>query len=242
MKTKTALVTGANKGIGFETARNLGQKGYRVYLAARDEKRGVEAAAVLQKEDLDVRFLQLDVTNDESAQQASKKLASMEEHLDVLINNAGVYLLGQDTKASAVPLKAFIETYQVNVFGVLRVTQAFLPLLKKSKDASIVMVSSGLGSITLHNNPESGFAAFEAIAYNSSKSALNGLMVGFANELKSHNIKVNSVNPGYNSTDLNSNQGTFPPSHGAALVVKAAFLDTEGPTGTFVDENEDCPW
>lgn len=242
MKNKIALVTGANKGIGFETARNLGQKGYRVYLGARDKTRGEAAVKNLQNEKLDVHFLQLDVTSDASVRAAAAKLTSDEGVLDILINNAGVYLMGKDGPASTTAVETLIETYEVNVFGPMRVTQAFVPLLKKSENASIVMVSSALGSITLLADPNGTMSTFEAIAYNSSKSALNGIMVGFATDLRASGIKVNSVNPGYNSTELNGNQGTYPPSHGAAIVVKAAYIDAKNPTATFVDEGADCPW
>lgn len=242
MSTKIALITGANKGLGFESARLLGQKGFRIYIGARDQARGEKAAETLKKEGLDARFLQLDVTSDASVNDAAKKLAEQEKHLDVLINNAGIALLGKDGKASVSTMEVMKETYEVNVFGPFRVTKAFLPLLKNSKQASVVMVSSGLGSVTLHADPNSWMASVEAIAYNSSKTALNGVMIGFANEFKAYGIKVNSVNPGYNATDLNDNKGTHPPTYGAGLIVKAAHLDSAGPTGTFVDEQQSCPW
>ncbi|UYL09446.1 SDR family oxidoreductase [Bdellovibrio sp. SKB1291214] len=242
MDIKIALITGANKGLGFESARILGQKGFRVYIGARDKKRGEEAAAALKKEGFDARFLQLDVTSDSSVTDAAKQLAEQEKHLDVLINNAGIALLDRDGKGSVSTIEVMKETYEVNVFGPFRVTKAFLPLLKNSKQASVVMVSSGLGSVTLHADPNSWMATVEAIAYNSSKTALNGVMIGFANEFKAYGIKVNSVNPGYNATDLNNNQGTYPPTHGAGIIVKAAHLDSAGPTGTFVDQDQSCPW
>lgn len=239
---KVAVVTGANKGIGFETARLLAQKGYTVWLGARDKERGEKAAELLKKEKLDVRFLPLDVTSDSSVKAAVSKVEADSGSLDVLVNNAGVYLTDREGSATAVDLQTIKDTYEVNVFGAFRVTQKFVPLLKKSKNSSIVMVSSGLGSITWHNDPSSGMASVKALAYNSSKTALNGVMVGFSTELKEFGVKVNSVNPGYNATDLNDNQGTFPPTHGAGLVVKAAFLGEAGPTGTFVDEKGPCPW
>lgn len=241
MDKKIALVTGANKGLGFETTRLLGKKGLKVYLGARDEKRGQEAAHILRDEGLDVQFLQLDVTSDSSVKAAMEKLGKEAGHLDVLINNAGIYLMGKDAKPSETPVQTIIDTYQVNVFGVARMTAAALPLLKKSKQASVVVVSSGLGSLSLLAKKDPALS-FEAIAYNSSKSAVNGIMVAFANEFRDYNIKVNAVNPGYNATDLNGKQGTHPPTHGAAIIVKAAYLDAAGPTATFVDEKADCPW
>ncbi|RYZ77099.1 MAG: SDR family oxidoreductase [Proteobacteria bacterium] len=239
---KVALVTGANKGIGFETARLLGKKGYTVWLGARDEARGKKAAETLKKENFDVRFISLDVTNEASVKAAAERVEAETGALDVLINNAGIYLADKDGEASVTSLETVREVYEVNVFGAMRVTQKFVPLLKKAKHSSIVMVSSGLGSVTWQADLTSGMSTVKAISYNSSKSALNGIAIGFANELRESGIKVNCVNPGYNATDLNDHAGTHPPTHGAALVVQAAFLGEAGPTGVFVDEKGTCPW
>lgn len=238
---QTALVTGANKGIGFETARQLAQRGFTVWLGCRDEGRGVAAAKELADEG-DVRFVRLDVTDDESVRAAAARVEHESGALDILVNNAGIYL-PEDGLPSVAPVETVRRTFDVNFFGVLRVTQAFLPLLKKAEAGRIVMVSSTMGSLGVLTMPDSPLLAYPMVlGYSSSKTALSGLTAHFAVELRDTPIKVNAVCPGYNATDLNGHQGTQHPSEGAKVVVHAATLDASGPTGAFLEANGTRPW
>jgi NAD(P)-dependent dehydrogenase (short-subunit alcohol dehydrogenase family) len=237
----TALVTGANKGIGFETARQLAQRGFVVWIGCRDEGRGVTAAKTLAK-DGDVRFVRLDVTDAESVRQAVARVEGESGALDVLVNNAGIAVADSDASAGAVPLETIERTFEVNFYGVIRVTQAFLPLVKKAKAGRIVNVSSTMGSITTLQIPGSPLAQFPAFAYASSKTALNAFTAWLAAELNATAIKVVSTCPGYNATDLNDNKGTQHPSEGAKVVVRAATLGANEPSGAFLDANGTVGW
>lgn len=234
-KQKTAVITGANKGIGLEIARQLGRKGYAVWLGSRDADRGTKAEAALREEKLEARWLPLDVTDDASVKAAARAFAEEHEALDVLVNNAGV-----STGGYASPIDARIEDiralYDVNVFGPIRVTQAFAPLLKKSGQGRIVMMSSSLGSIAEQLDMTSGTYGVNLLGYNSSKSALNMITVSFAKELASHGIKVNAANPGYVATDLNGHQGYRTVEQGAAIAVHLATLGPMGPTAGFFSD------
>lgn len=237
---RVALVTGANKGIGFETARQLAQQGFVVWLGARDEVRGVAAAKELAK-DGDVRFVRLDVTDEESVRAAAARI----ETLDVLVNNAGI-IDGADGFPSGLSVESIERTFDVNLYGVLRVTQAFLPHLRKAKAGRIVNVSSTLGSLTALSDPNHFLAPlvpqFPNFAYAASKSALNALTAWLAIELRGTDIKVNTLCPGYNATDMNNHTGTQPPSEGAKVVVRAATFGADGPSGTFFDANGAVGW
>jgi NAD(P)-dependent dehydrogenase (short-subunit alcohol dehydrogenase family) len=237
----TALVTGANKGIGFETARQLAQRGFVVWLGCRDEGRGVTAAKELGK-DGDVRFVRVDVTDEGSIRQAAARLESETGALDVLVNNAGIAVADGDGPPGTVPLRTIERTFDVNFYGVLRVTQAFLPLIEKAKAGRIVNVSSTVGSITTLQYPGSPIAQLHAFAYTSSKTALNALTAWLAVELKATAIKVSSVCPGFNATDINDNKGTQHPSEGAKVVVRAATLGADEPSGAFLDANGTVGW
>ncbi|HEY4178740.1 MAG TPA: SDR family oxidoreductase [Kofleriaceae bacterium] len=237
----TALVTGANKGIGFETARQLARRGFRVWLGCRDEERGVAAAADLAT-DGDVRFVRLDVTDIGSVRAAAERIERETSSLDVLVNNAGVAGGEGDGFPSTTPLEAVQRTFEVNFYGALRVTQAFLPLLQKSNAGRIVNVASIWGSLTSLVAPESFLLSFPAFAYASSKTALNALTGWLAVELKDTPIKINSVCPGYTATDINHNTGTQHPAEAAKIVVRAATLEANGPTGTFFDANGALGW
>ncbi len=239
---KTALVTGGNKGIGFETARQLAQLGYVVWIGCRDAGRGEAAAAELRKQDGDVRFLALDVADDESVRKAVTALSAETTRLDVLVNNAAIAIAAEDRVPSTIDLATVRATYEVNLYGPLRVTQGFMPLLRAAAAARIVMVSSGLGSLTKQADPTSGLSRWPVFAYSSSKSALNALTIALANELRKTPIKVNAVDPGFNATDLNGHTGTQPPSQGARVVVRVATLDASGPSGTFIEESGPEPW
>lgn len=236
---RIALVTGGNKGLGFETARQLARQGFIVWLGARDRVRGQAAAAELST-DGDVRFIQLDVTDADSVDAAAQRVGQ-ETGLDVLVNNAGIAVADGDGRPSAVELDTIQRTYAVNLLGPLRVTQAFLPLLRRSPAGRIVNVSSTLGSLTAVTSPENPFAQVPAFAYTTSKTTLNAVTAWLAVELADTTIKVNSVCPGSNQTDMNA-AGTQPASEGAKVIVHAATLSQDGPTGSFIDATGPVPW
>jgi len=240
MSKPIALITGANKGIGFETARQLGKRGYRVIVTARDPGRIEEAAKKLQAEGFDATAVVLDVTKPQAAREAAKTVETKFGQIDVLINNAGIAL--ERAGVIDADLEKFRATYETNVIGVVAVTQAFLPLLKKSKAGRIVNVSSGLGSLALRQDPQSMYAQVMAAAYNSSKSALNMLSVILAQELAGTAIKVNIADPGYTATDINANQGTQTVQEGTEAIVRLATLDADGPTGQYFDRHGTVPW
>ena len=236
---KTALVTGANKGIGREIARQLGHKGYSVWLGCRDAERGERAAADLRKEGLDAHLLALDVSNDDSVKAAAVTYGKTSDTLDVLVNNAGVATGGYvaPSEASLADIRA---VYEVNVFGPVRVTQAFVPFLRKAGQGRVVMMSSSLGSIGEQLDMTSGTYGVNLLGYNSSKSALNMITVSFAKELAAHGIKVNAANPGYVATDLNDNQGYRSVEQGATIAVHLATLGPMGPTAGFFNDGSEA--
>lgn len=236
---KTALVTGANKGIGRGIARQLGQRGYQVWLGCRDAERGEEAAAALRKDGLDARALALDVTSDASVKAAAETYAKTSDTLDALVNNAGI-ATGGYVAPSAASLDDMRAVYEVNVFGPVRVTQAFLPFLRKAGQGRIVMMSSSLGSISEQLDMSSGTYVVNLLGYNSSKSALNMITVSFAKELAEAGIKVNAANPGYVATDLNNNQGYRSVEQGAAIAVYLATLGPMGPTAGFFNDGKEA--
>jgi NAD(P)-dependent dehydrogenase (short-subunit alcohol dehydrogenase family) len=238
---KTALVTGANKGIGFETARQLAQLGFTVWLGSRDQERG-EAAVKELTDDGDVRFVSLDVTDTESVRAAVVRIGEETGALDVLVNNAGTAVAEGEGRPSTVRLETIQQTLDVNFYGALRVTQAFLPLLQKAQAGRIVNVSTTLGSITTLVSPGSPLGQVPAFAYPASKTLLNALTGWLAVELRGTPVKVNSVCPGSNATDMNPGPGTQHPSEGAKVVVRAATLETDGPTGSFFDVNGTVSW
>jgi NAD(P)-dependent dehydrogenase (short-subunit alcohol dehydrogenase family) len=239
---KTVLITGANKGIGFETARQMAGKGYRVFIAARDVVKGEEALQQLQQQGFDdIAFVQMDVTDSESIQKAYSTLASQVSSLDVLVNNAGISGAFPQ-HASSFPVDKVLEVFQTNFFGVIRVTQAFLPLLKLSAAPRIVNVSSGLGSLTKQSDPTSAFHAYRGIAYGPSKTALNAYTVALAYELRELPFKLNMVDPGYTATDLNNHSGHKTVEAAAKPIVHYATLGGDGPTGRFFNEQGEVPW
>ncbi len=243
---KIALVTGANKGIGREIARQLGRKGHAVWLGCRDVARGEKAAEELRAEGIDARALPLDVASGVSVKEAAAIFARASDKLDVLVNNAGVAVGGYapPSEASVDDMRALCE---VNTFGPVRVTQAFVPFLKKAGQACVVMMSSSLGSIAEQVDLRSPTYGVNLLGYNSSKSALNMITVAFAKELAPHGIKVNAANPGYVRTDLNNHQGYRTVEEGAEVAVRLATLGPMGPTaGFFHDGHADFlgkhPW
>ncbi len=241
MAGRTALITGANKGIGYETARQLGALGYRIWLGSRDGERGRAAAQRLAGEGHDVRPLAIDVTGDTSVQAAAARVRQEDGKLDVLINNAGI-LGGQPTAPSLQPVDEMRDVYETNVFGAVRVTQAFVPLLRSAGGGSIVMVSSGLGSLGWLSDPENQFYGVNILGYNSSKSALNAVTLCFAKELAAAGIKVNAADPGYTATEFNGHSGYRTVEQAASGIVWLAGLDADGPTGGFYFERERVPW
>lgn len=238
---RIALVTGANKGIGFETARQLANKGITVLLGARNEQRGKEAAAKLKGEGLDVQFLHLDVNDATTHDAARKFIEDNFGRLDILVNNAGIAL---DTaqKPSEVDTQTLRKTFDTNFFGAISVTQALLPLIRKSDAGRIVNVSSGLGSLTQHSDP--GWEGYEVklLAYNASKTALNAFTVMLAHELKDTAVKVNSADPGYTATDLNDHRGYRTVEQGASVIIQLATLPADGATGGYFNDQGVVPW
>jgi NAD(P)-dependent dehydrogenase (short-subunit alcohol dehydrogenase family) len=241
MSQRSVLITGANKSIGLETARQLGALGYRVWLGSRDGARGEAAAGRLAAEGHDVRAVALDVTSEDSVRAAADLVGRQDGKLDVLVNNAGVSG-GMEGTPSTQPVGVVREVYETNVFGPIRVTQAFLPLLKAAGHANVVMVSSGLGSLGWLSDPSNPFYAVNHLGYNSSKSALNGVTVAFAKDLAGSGIKVNAADPGYTATDFNNHAGYRTVEQAAAGIVWLAELDVSGPTGGFFFEQTRVPW
>jgi NAD(P)-dependent dehydrogenase (short-subunit alcohol dehydrogenase family) len=238
---KIALVTGANKGIGKEIARQLAVKGVFVLLGARDRRRGEKAEAELLGEGLPVQYIPLDVTDQQSAVQAAVHVERQYGKLDILVNNAAIALDWEPP--SELDPEILKKTYETNVFGAFRVTKAMLPLLKKSKAGRIVNMSSALGSMTLAAASGGPFqGANHLMAYCSSKSALNAMTLALAKDLKKAGIKVNAANPGYVATDMNDNKGVKTVEQGAATPVRLALLPDDGPTGGCFSDEGVVPW
>ena len=232
---ESALVTGANKSIGFEVARQLAQKGIYVYLGSRNLENGIEAVNKLKAEGLkNVEAIRLDVTNDESVKNARAEIGKKTKVLDILINNAGIYG-GYPQGALDATIDQFKAAYDANVYSVVRVTQAFIDLLKKSSQPRIVNVSSSQGSITLHSDPSYKYYDYKGVVYLSSKSAMNMYTVVLAYELKDSNFKINAVCPGYTKTDFTNYNGGEVEEAGKRIV-KYALLDKDGVTGKFISE------
>lgn len=238
---RQALVTGANKGIGLAIAKGLAEAGMTVWMAARDRQRGETAVESLQDDGHDVRLIELDVASDTSVTRATAWLSGQIEALHVLVNNAGI-LVDATTPPSGLAMKDIHETFEVNLFGPIRVTQSLTPLLRKAGDARVVMIGSGLGSLALVTDPASIYSSVNLLDYSASKVALNAVTVSFAKELEPFGIKVNIVDPGNVRTDLNDNTGVLTPEEGAATAVRMALLDSAGPTGGFFASHGRQPW
>lgn len=240
-RAKVALVTGANKGLGFETASALAYAGMKVYLGARDAQGGREAARRLTIQGLDAAWLPLDVTSQGSVHQAAARIESETGRLDVLVNNAGIYLRWPGSALSQ-PVDDIVKTLQTNFVGAVRVTQSCLPLLMRSESARVVNVSSGLGSLAQQADRHYPYARFKSLSYAPSKAALNAATVTFAALLADTRIKVNAADPGRCATDLNGHAGERTAAEGAAIIVHLATLPEDGPTGGFFDQNGRVPW
>jgi NAD(P)-dependent dehydrogenase (short-subunit alcohol dehydrogenase family) len=240
--TQSALVTGANKGIGLETARQLAQRGIHVLVGARDLHKGEAAVAQLRSEGLSAEALVIDVESEDSISRAVGSVASRHPQLDILVNNAGALLDDSTKLPSQQTLDVWRRTYETNVFGVVAVTRAFLPLLHKAPSARIVNVSSILGSLTLHSDPASRVYGSCTPAYDSSKTALNAWTVSLAHELRQTTIKVNAVHPGHVKTDMGGKDAPMEIVDGARSSVDMATLAADGPSGSYVHLGEPLPW
>lgn len=240
---RTALITGANRGIGLETARQLAEAGYTVWIGSRDLDRGRAAADALSAHG-DVRAVALDVTDAATVTSAAAEVQAAHGSLDVLVNNAAVAVGAGESPPSTVAFETIQKNLDVNFFGALRVIQTFLPLVRKSPDGRIVNVSSTIASLGTRTQAGSVLEAYPASVYPypASKTALNTITAWLATELADTPIKVNSVCPGVNQTDGNPDPAGQHPSEGAKVVVRAATLPADGPTGTFFDVNGPVPW
>jgi NAD(P)-dependent dehydrogenase (short-subunit alcohol dehydrogenase family) len=233
----TTLITGANKGLGYETARQLIAAGHTVYLGCRNSERGQSAA-----QQLGARLVQLDVTDDNSVSAAAQLVDEL-GGLDVLVNNAGVEGRGENNTiigAEALTADMTREVFDTNVFGAVRVTHAFLPLLKRSSAPVVVNVSSSLGSLSLAGSSDSPTFMYPGVAYPASKSALNMITVQFAKQFP--NMRINAVEPGYTDTDLNGHTGIQTVEEGARIIVEMARVTSDGPTGGYFSAHGPIPW
>ena len=242
---KVALITGANRGIGLETARQLAQQGIKVLVGARSEEKGAAAVAELKAEGLDAEFIHLDVDDPATHESARQAIADKYGRLDILINNAGIFLNefdnGTPIPASRTSTEVFHKTFETNFFNTIAVTQTLLPLIKLAPAGRIVFLSSGLGSLGLHSDPSSPIYDYKVPAYDISKTALNGYAVHLAYELRNTPIKVNAAHPGSVLTDMNQ-QGELTITEGAKTSVALATLAADGYTGKFIHLGEELPW
>jgi NAD(P)-dependent dehydrogenase (short-subunit alcohol dehydrogenase family) len=240
-----ALVTGANKGLGLETCRQLARRATAVLMGARDIKRGREAADGLKSEGLAVEPVQLDVTRADHIAQVVAFIETRFGRLDILVNNAGMIHPDEPmfaNSAEQVSLQALRETFEVNFFGQVALTQALLPLIKKSPAGRIVNVSSILGSLALHSDESSQATQVKPLAYDASKTALNQFTVHLAASLNKTPIKVNAAHPGWVKTDLGSQRAPMDVEEGAKTAVRLAMIGPDGPTGKFFHFDELIPW
>ncbi|MEQ7128056.1 SDR family NAD(P)-dependent oxidoreductase [Actinopolymorpha sp. B11F2] len=245
-----AMITGANRGIGRATAEQLAALGMTVLIGARDRRRGEEAAAAVRAAGGDAHAITLDVTEPTTIAEAATWVEKRFGHLDVLINNAGITGSGRvspedahDQVPSSVDLDMVRSVFEANVFGVIAVTNAMLPLLRRSAAPRIVNVSSAAGSLTITSAPDGPLAGLPtSAAYAPSKTAVNALTVQYANELRKDEILVNAADPGYVDTEINNHSGYLTPAQGAAVVVRLATLEADKPTGGFFNEDGPVPW
>lgn len=243
-KQTSVLITGANKGLGFETARRLGEKGWTIFLGSRDEGRGRAAAAKLGDGGANVVMVPLDVTSDESVTDAVQLVREHTDRLDVLINNAGAP--GKVIAPADATVDEIHSVYDTNVYGPIRVTHAFLPLLQAADHPRVVMVSSGGGSFAVVTDPEQPVSKMHELAYSSSKVALNMITVRYAQALPK--IKFNIATPGevanrkFAATDMNNHTGQLTVTEGTDSIVKLATIDADGPTGIFIDRLGPVAW
>ena len=241
---KVALVTGANKGIGLETSRQLARKGMTILMGARSRERGLAAATELKNEGLDVLFVQLDVTKEADIEQVNAFIKKNYGKLDVLVNNAGIIHQEENwglNNADSVSAKVLKETFEVNFFGLIVLTQSLLPLIKKSTNGYITNVSSILASSTVHSDTSSPWSGVKPFAYNASKTALNAFTVHLASILKDTGIKVNSAHPGWVKTDLGTDAAPMGVVEGAKTVVDLSLEQTDF-SGKYMHLGEEIAW
>ncbi len=243
---KVAFITGGNRGLGFETARELGEKGVKVVIGARDLKKGEEALKKLARLGIEAQVIQFDVTKTSDHKAAFDYFEMNFGHLDILVNNAGVML---DSAAPTdvastltLPIQKLRDTFEANFFAPVALTQILVPLLKKSVGGRIVNLSSILGSLSLHANPKSPIYAMKHFAYDASKTALNAFTINLAYELRDSKIKVNSAHPGWVKTDMGGPSATMELSEGGKTSAQLALLADDGPTGGFFHLGEALPW
>ena len=239
--SRIALVTGANRGIGFEIARQLGKQGVTVLVGARDSRKGRHAAEHLVREGADAHSLILDVRHAPSIERSRRFIEQEYGRLDILVNNAAVSH-DASLKPSDTPLETIHEVFDTNFFGIIAVTQGLLPLLRRSEAGRIVNISSSLGSLTRNADPSFPFAGMQMLGYNSSKTALNAFTVLLANELRGTTIKVNSADPDWCRTDMGGQNAPYSAEQGADTAVWLATLPADGPSGGFFNARQPVPW
>ena len=241
---KVAFISGANRGIGFETAKKLAEKGIKVILGSRDLNKGKDALKKLSSEGFDVDLVQYDAFDPESPHKVYDHIEKNYQKLDILINNAGVLLTGNlfVTNSSSISDKDLKDTFQTNFFAVVTLTQKLLPLIKKSDAGRIVNVSTILSSLTLHSAKDSPISPAKELAYNASKTALNAFTIHLAIELKDTKIKVNSGHPGWVKTELGGPNAPIEVKDSYKTSLKLAILDNDGPTGGLFNEEDSIPW
>jgi NAD(P)-dependent dehydrogenase (short-subunit alcohol dehydrogenase family) len=240
---KVALITGGNKGIGLETARQLGKLGITVLIGVRDEAKGAAAVAELKKDGVEARAVKLDMENSADFSAVAKLIEKDYGRLDILVNNAGIFLDGRKANETSTTSKDVLQkTFNTNFFAVVELTQTLLPLLKKSLGGRIVNLSSILGSNTLHATPGSFIYDAKTFAYDASKAALNSFTIHLAHELKNTKIKVNSAHPGWVKTDMGGEGAQLDIETGAKTSVELATLQDSGPNGAYVHLGKPLPW
>lgn len=241
---KVAFITGANRGIGFETSKKLAESGIKVILGSRDLNKGEEAVKKLSNFGIDADLVQYDALDEDAPQKVYDHILEKYKKLDILINNAGVLLTGNlfVTNSSTISDKDLKDTFQTNFFSVISLTQKLLPLIKKSNAGRIVNVSTILSSLTLHSAKDSPITPAKEIAYNASKTALNAFTIHLAIELKDTNIKVNSGHPGWVKTELGGPNAPMEVKESYKTSLRLATLDDEGPSGGLFHENDMIPW
>lgn len=244
-KNKVAFITGANRGIGFETARELGEKGVRVILGSRDAAKGEEAVRKLKAKGIEAVTLKFDVNEPADHRKAFEYIDKNFGRLDILVNNAGISLegsVGGAVHVDTVSPEILRKTFDANFFNVVALTQTLLPLVKKSPAGRIVNLSSILSSLALHSDPNSPIYNFKAFAYDASKTALNAFTVHLAHKLKDTKIKVNSAHPGWVKTDMGGQEAPMEVSEGGKTSVELALLPDNGPSGGLFHRGESLPW
>jgi NAD(P)-dependent dehydrogenase (short-subunit alcohol dehydrogenase family) len=245
MSKKIALVTGANKGLGLETARQLAKEGILVIAGSRNKERGTAAVNSLREEGLDVEFLQLDIDNPQDISNAYEYINNRYGKLDILINNAGVQVESSEwgiNNTASIDEQALRSTFDTNFFNLVKLTNTLLPLLRKSAAGRIVNLSSILGSLTLHSQPGSPIYSSKLFAYDTSKAALNSFTIHLAHALADTKIKVNAAHPGWVKTDMGTDAAPMNIPDGVKTSVALALLDENGPSGKFIHLGEELPW